>query len=86
MTGGIPGFMDVVSNLDSSALNQDNIIDQIHKSGRKIIFYGDDTWIRMFPRQFARKEGVTSFFVTDHEEVMILNHFYYALLRFVLWN
>ncbi|CAG7835545.1 unnamed protein product, partial [Allacma fusca] len=35
-----------------------------------IVFYGDDTWLRLFPgNEFTRAEGVSSFFVTDFYEV-----------------
>ncbi|XP_064624734.1 GPI ethanolamine phosphate transferase 2-like [Lineus longissimus] len=68
-TGGIPGFVDVVLNFDSSELQEDNLITQLRHSGRKIIFYGDDTWIRLFPDHFQRTDGTTSFFVTDYTEV-----------------
>jgi hypothetical protein len=68
-TGGIPGFVDVVLNFDSSELQEDNLITQLHRSGRKMVFYGDDTWIRLFPDHFVRSDGTTSFFVTDYTEV-----------------
>lgn len=71
MTGGIPGFIDVVLNFDSSALPEDSIINQLHQAGKQIVFYGDDTWIKLFPQSFVRKEGTTSFFVTDYTEVRI---------------
>ncbi|KAA1065404.1 major facilitator super transporter protein [Puccinia graminis f. sp. tritici] len=37
---------------------------------RKAIFYGDDTWLRLFPSSwFAEVDGVSSFYVTDTEIV-----------------
>ena len=37
---------------------------------RGVVFYGDETWLKMFPpKAFKRAEGVTSFFVTDFTEV-----------------
>uniref|UniRef100_H2XP51 GPI ethanolamine phosphate transferase 2 C-terminal domain-containing protein n=1 Tax=Ciona intestinalis TaxID=7719 RepID=H2XP51_CIOIN len=69
-TGSIPGFIDVVFNLDqSSALKEDNIIGGMRRNGRKMVFYGDDTWIKLFPESFTRKNGTTSFFVSDYTEV-----------------
>ncbi|KAH3721151.1 hypothetical protein DPMN_064067 [Dreissena polymorpha] len=68
-SGSIPGFVDVVLNFDSSSLSEDNIITQGLNHGRKIVFYGDDTWIKLFPEHFIRSEGTTSFFVTDYTEV-----------------
>ncbi|PIO59657.1 hypothetical protein TELCIR_18876, partial [Teladorsagia circumcincta] len=34
-----------------------------------IAFFGDDTWLRLFPNAFVEAEGVTSFFVNDFTEV-----------------
>lgn len=69
-SGSIPGFVDVVMNFDSSALADDNLVSQLHLAGKQIVFYGDDTWIRLFPGHFIRSDGTTSFFVTDFTEVI----------------
>ncbi|KAM5338316.1 GPI ethanolamine phosphate transferase 2 isoform 2-T2 [Glossophaga mutica] len=69
MTGSLPGFIDVVRNLNSPALLEDNVITQAWASGRRIIFYGDETWVKLFPRHFVEYDGTTSFFVSDHTEV-----------------
>ena len=68
-TGGIPGFIDVVFNADSKFLQEDNLISQMKFANKKIVFYGDDTWIKLFPEHFLRTDGTTSFFVTDYTEV-----------------
>lgn len=68
-TGGIPGFIDVVFNIDSEFLQEDNLISQMKFANKKIVFYGDDTWMRLFPEHFERTDGTTSFFVTDYTEV-----------------
>ncbi|KAM9850065.1 GPI ethanolamine phosphate transferase 2 [Aulostomus maculatus] len=68
-TGSIPGFIDVVMNLNSPALLEDNLIWQAKAAGKKIIFYGDDTWVRLFPKHFMEYDGTTSFFVSDYTEV-----------------
>ena len=68
-TGTVPGFIDFVINLDSKALQEDNIILQMYLSQKRIHLYGDDTWMRMFPGQFHKTDGTTSFFVTDYTEV-----------------
>ncbi|XP_061581842.1 GPI ethanolamine phosphate transferase 2 [Cololabis saira] len=68
-TGSIPGFIDVVMNLNSPALLEDNLIWQAKTAGKKIIFYGDDTWVRLFPKHFMEYDGTTSFFVSDYTEV-----------------
>uniref|UniRef100_A0A8C2GAI0 Phosphatidylinositol glycan anchor biosynthesis class G n=1 Tax=Cyprinus carpio TaxID=7962 RepID=A0A8C2GAI0_CYPCA len=68
-TGSIPGFIDVVMNLNSPALLEDNLIWQTKSAGKQIIFYGDDTWVRLFPKHFMEHDGTTSFFVSDYTEV-----------------
>ncbi|XP_055034649.2 GPI ethanolamine phosphate transferase 2 [Misgurnus anguillicaudatus] len=68
-TGSIPGFIDVVMNLNSPALLEDNLIWQAKTAGKRIIFYGDDTWVRLFPKHFMEQDGTTSFFVSDYMEV-----------------
>ncbi|XP_060619688.2 GPI ethanolamine phosphate transferase 2 isoform X3 [Anolis sagrei] len=68
-TGSIPGFIDVIMNLNSPALLEDNLIWQAKAAGKRIIFYGDDTWVRLFPKQFVEYDGTTSFFVSDYTEV-----------------
>ncbi|CAH1242969.1 PIGG [Branchiostoma lanceolatum] len=68
-TGSIPGFVDIALNLDSKALVEDNVITQMYHAGRRMVFYGDDTWLKLFPDHFVRHDGTTSFFVTDYTEV-----------------
>lgn len=68
-TGSIPGFIDVVMNLNSPVLLEDNLIWQAKSAGKRIIFYGDDTWVRLFPKHFMEQDGTTSFFVSDYTEV-----------------
>lgn len=70
VTGSIPGFMDVVENFGAGELADDNIVRRWTAQGRRIHFYGDDTWIKLFPTQFSRHQGVTSFFVSDYTEVI----------------
>ncbi|XP_050800298.1 GPI ethanolamine phosphate transferase 2 isoform X5 [Gopherus flavomarginatus] len=69
MTGSIPGFIDVIMNLNSPALSEDNLIWQAKTAGKRIIFYGDDTWVKLFPKHFVEYDGTTSFFVSDYTEV-----------------
>ncbi|XP_054437811.1 GPI ethanolamine phosphate transferase 2 isoform X2 [Pteronotus mesoamericanus] len=69
VTGSLPGFIDVVRNLNSPALLDDNVITQAWAAGRRIIFYGDETWVKLFPRHFVEYDGTTSFFVSDYTEV-----------------
>ena len=59
----------MVFNIDSEFLQEDNLISQMKFTNKKIVFYGDDTWMRLFPEHFERTDGTTSFFVTDYTEV-----------------
>ena len=34
-----------------------------------MVFYGDDTWTRLFPGSFLRQDATTSFYVNDYTEV-----------------
>uniref|UniRef100_A0A8C5K6Y3 Phosphatidylinositol glycan anchor biosynthesis, class G n=1 Tax=Jaculus jaculus TaxID=51337 RepID=A0A8C5K6Y3_JACJA len=69
MTGSLPGFVDVVRNLNSPALLEDNVIRQAKSAGKRMIFYGDETWVKLFPKHFIEYDGTTSFFVSDYTEV-----------------
>ncbi|PIK42265.1 putative GPI ethanolamine phosphate transferase 2 [Apostichopus japonicus] len=59
-SGTIPGFMDVVLNLRSDRLEEDNLISQLHRNGKSIYFFGDDTWLKLFPGHFKKTDGTTS--------------------------
>ncbi|KOX71550.1 GPI ethanolamine phosphate transferase 2 [Melipona quadrifasciata] len=68
-TGMIPSFIDVALNFGSKPVTGDSLLFQAKKAGYKSVFYGDDTWITLFPSIFDRYDGTTSFFVTDFTEV-----------------
>ncbi|KAH8733139.1 alkaline-phosphatase-like protein, partial [Phaeosphaeriaceae sp. PMI808] len=78
-TGSIPSFLDVILNFaesdTSSTLGvQDTWLAQIKAkdfgNGKgKLIMYGDDTWLKLFPNFFERADGTSSFFVSDFTEV-----------------
>lgn len=68
-TGSVPNFIDVILNFGSSAVTDDNLLHQAVSSGLKIVFYGDDTWLKLYPDKFVRSEGTSSFFVSDFWEV-----------------
>uniref|UniRef100_A0A0N4UFF6 GPI ethanolamine phosphate transferase 2 n=1 Tax=Dracunculus medinensis TaxID=318479 RepID=A0A0N4UFF6_DRAME len=71
--GIIPSFVDVLLNFASDSMNDDNIIDRLWKSGRRLMFCGDDTWLKLFPGRFLdRSEGIVSFYVNDYIEVGLL--------------
>ncbi|GJJ70235.1 ethanolamine phosphate transferase 2 subunit G [Entomortierella parvispora] len=72
------------SDQSSTLANQDNWILQMTraqtlrrsaglkasgKDTRKIGFFGDDTWIKLFPELFFRTDGTSSFFAMDTVEV-----------------
>ncbi|XP_047117479.1 GPI ethanolamine phosphate transferase 2 isoform X2 [Schistocerca piceifrons] len=68
-TGSVPNFIDVILNFGSSAVTDDNLLHQAVSNGLKIVFYGDDTWLKLYPDKFVRSEGTSSFFVSDFWEV-----------------
>lgn len=69
MTGSIPNYIDVALNLGSSKITEDNLIHQAVENDLKVVFYGDELWLNLFPDKFLRKEGTTSFLVSDYTEV-----------------
>ena len=74
-TGSVPSFLDVVLNFaesdtTSTLARQDSWLTQSKaKPGAKLVMYGDDTWLKLFPGFFDRADGTTSFFVSDFTEV-----------------
>jgi predicted AlkP superfamily pyrophosphatase or phosphodiesterase len=64
-TGSPPNFLDVLSNLDGSTslLHVDSWLHQFKSAGKRLHFYGDDTWLKLFPDYFQQFDGTTSFFV-----------------------
>ncbi|CAK7231965.1 major facilitator super transporter protein [Sporothrix eucalyptigena] len=74
-TGSTPSFLDVVLNVDegdksSSLASQDTWLAQMKaKNTGKLVLYGDDTWLKLFPDTFDRADGTSSFFVADFTEV-----------------
>lgn len=68
-TGTVPNFIDVMLNLGSSELKADSLVHQMHDKGGRIVFCGDNTWVKMFPEMFHRKlENEDSLFVNDFYE------------------
>lgn len=74
-TGSVPSFLDLVLNFaesdtSSTLATQDSWLAQLKaRPGGKLVMYGDDTWLRLFPDFFERADGTTSFFVSDFTEV-----------------
>ena len=69
-TGSIPSFLDVILNFaesdtTSNLASQDTWLAQLKdKRGGKLVMYGDDTWLKLFPDTFFRADGTSSFFVS----------------------
>ncbi|KAK2767899.1 major facilitator super transporter protein [Onygenales sp. PD_12] len=74
-TGSVPSFLDVILNFaesdtSSTLIHQDTWLAQIKaRPGGRLVMYGDDTWLKLFPGLFDRHDGTTSFFVSDFVEV-----------------
>lgn len=73
-TGLTPLFLDAILNInedDTTLLAQDSWVTQFmgDSGARKVHFYGDDTWIKLFPTQFAYQDGTNLFYVLDFTEV-----------------
>ncbi|KAG2176235.1 hypothetical protein INT43_005469, partial [Umbelopsis isabellina] len=74
-TGTIPSFVDAILNIaesdtSSSLKYQDNWVYQLSNNGTNTInFFGDDTWMKLFPGLFSTTDGTTSFYVSDTVEV-----------------
>eukprot|EP01133_Synstelium_polycarpum_P013890 gene13890-16385_t len=69
VSGGIPSFVDFVLNFNSNSLKEDNLLYQLRAANKKMLFFGDDTWLKLFPDHFDRYDGTTSFYVADTVEV-----------------
>lgn len=69
-TGSIPSFLDVILNFaesdtTSTLQTQDTWLAQMKaKDSGKLVMYGDDTWLKLFPETFDRADGTSSFFVS----------------------
>ena len=69
-TGSVPSFLDLILNFaesdtTSSLATQDTWLAQIKAKGGNLVFYGDDTWLKLFPGHFfMRSDGTSSFFVS----------------------
>ena len=79
-TGSIPSYLDVILNFaesdtSSTLATQDTWPGQLRaRDGGKLIMYGDDTWLKLFPGMFSRSDGTSSFFVSV--SAIIFGHVY----------
>jgi len=69
VTGKASSFLDIILNLGSAELKGSNLVNNVQSKG--VVFYGDDTWLKLLPNSFIREEGTHSFFVNDFYEVHI---------------
>lgn len=54
-TGSLPTFIDAGSNFADHNITEDNIIDQLLRHNKRVIFLGDDIWDSIYPKRFHRK-------------------------------
>jgi len=69
LTGGLPTFIDIKDDVNSEAIEEDSLIFQLVRLGRRIVFMGDDTWTNLFPNAFVRAFPYPSFNVKDIDGV-----------------
>lgn len=95
--GTTPNFLDAILNIaddkdDSQGLlNQDNWLYQFKHKGslaKVMNFYGDDTWLKLFPKFFDSTDGTNSFFVSDFYDVdnNVTRHLDQELLPEAQWD
>jgi len=68
-TGSLPTFIDVSSNFASYEISEDNIIEQLVRNKRRVVFAGDDTWTSLYPDSFTKTFPLPSFDVWDLDTV-----------------
>lgn len=50
--------------ISEGRITVDNGLDQLAIAGWKMVMFGDDTWLKLFPDKFMRHDGVNSFYVS----------------------
>lgn len=70
-TGTLPVFFEIVENIDESGLTSnvktstnsasttDNLLERLHKRGKKLAVYGDDVWSKLFPIDIFHRSEVS---------------------------
>lgn len=77
-TGSTPSFLDLILNFaesdtSSSLASQDTWLAQMKaKADGKMIMFGDDTWLKLFPDTFDRADGTSSFFVAVSQFLVVI--------------
>jgi hypothetical protein len=56
-TGKVGRFVDLLQNFDSPEITSDSIIARLKARGMRMVLYGDDTWLKLFPTAFMRSDG-----------------------------
>ena len=51
-TGTLPTFIEAGSNFAGTAIDEDNLIEQLFLAGKRVVHLGDDTWHALFPGCF----------------------------------
>jgi hypothetical protein len=69
VSGGPPSFFDLRSTFTAGAMDEDNLVDQLAGSGRRLAFVGDATWTSLFPTQFAPSLPFPCFNIKDLDTV-----------------
>ncbi|KAK9241079.1 alkaline-phosphatase-like protein [Lipomyces kononenkoae] len=75
-TGSVSNFLDAVLNIaesdnSSSLIGQDSWLMEFKRRPLpgKLVMFGDNTWLKLFPGTFDRYDGTESFYVSDFTEV-----------------
>ncbi|KAJ5545466.1 hypothetical protein N7535_006147 [Penicillium sp. DV-2018c] len=83
-TGTLPTFLDAGSNFAGTAIDEDNLVAQLHSAGKNLVHLGDDTWQALFPGYFEPNltHAYDSFNVWDlHTVDNGVNEHLFPLLR-----
>ncbi|CAL8102424.1 unnamed protein product [Calicophoron daubneyi] len=68
-SGGASSFVDLLSNLNVARMKDETWLHRLSSLNWKMEFYGDDTWLKLFPDSFTNSYGIDSFFVNDFFEM-----------------
>lgn len=89
VSGTHPSFIDLIYNLNAAKFGDDNLIERAVTAGKRILFFGDDTWLQMFPPEyFVRMNTTSSFFATDYTtcDTNVTNSMLPELIRLEQWD
>lgn len=67
LSGALPSFMDYIFNLNVQRFTGDSIIEEMWRRNKRINFYGDDTWGKLFSMHLFNEVNLTSsLYATDY--------------------